>query len=138
MTETLTSRERVLKLFSGQEIDRLPCFSGMGNVTLYGLKKLGYQFSEIHSDAKIMYSSAASAYKTFGIECGVVPFDLCVEAEALGCEIDVCPSNKYLSYPIIKTKLIKSEDQMNIEIPSNLLRKGRIPLIKEAISHLQR
>jgi len=61
----------------------------MGNVTVEGLKKFGYKFAELHSNAKMMADAAASTYKLFGFECGVVPFDLCIEAEALGCEINV-------------------------------------------------
>jgi [methyl-Co(III) methanol-specific corrinoid protein]:coenzyme M methyltransferase len=30
---TTNPRERVLKLFKGERVDRPPCFSGMGNVT---------------------------------------------------------------------------------------------------------
>jgi len=37
---TMNARERVLKMFAGEEVDRPPCFSGMGNVTTEGLKKL--------------------------------------------------------------------------------------------------
>ena len=37
----MNSRERVLKMFAGEEVDRPPCFSGMGNVTTEGLKSLG-------------------------------------------------------------------------------------------------
>jgi [methyl-Co(III) methanol-specific corrinoid protein]:coenzyme M methyltransferase len=134
MTEdTMTSRERVLKLFAGEEIDRPPCFSGMGNVTTEGLKKFGYKFAAVHSDAKMMADSAASTYKLFGFECGVVPFDLCVEAEALGCEINVYAHVEDILYPTIKTKLVNNEEEMDITIPSGLADKGRIPLMKEAI-----
>jgi [methyl-Co(III) methanol-specific corrinoid protein]:coenzyme M methyltransferase len=41
----MTPRERVLKLFKGEKIDRPPCFSGMGNVTVEGLKKYEYKFA---------------------------------------------------------------------------------------------
>ena len=36
----MNARERILKLFAGEEIDRLPCFSGFGNVTTEGLRSL--------------------------------------------------------------------------------------------------
>lgn len=137
MIDTMTSRERVLKLFAGEEIDRPPCFSGMGNVTTEGLKEFGYKFAAVHSDAKMMADSAASSYKLFGFECGVVPFDLCVEAEALGCEINVYSHLEDILYPTIKTKLINNEDEMDIDLPNDLIKKGRIPMMKEAISLLK-
>ncbi len=138
MTEnTMTSRERVLKLFAGEKIDRPPCFSGMGNVTAEGLKKFDYKFAAVHSDAKMMADSAASSYKLYGFECAVVPFDLCVEAEALGCEINVYSHLEDILYPTIKTKLINSEDEMDIQLPSDIASRGRVPMMKEVIRLLK-
>lgn len=129
----MTSRERVMKLFAGEAVDRPPCFSGMGNVTTEGLKTLGHKFASVHLDAKKMAESAATTYKLFGFECGVVPFDLCVEAEAIGCEINVYAHSEDLLYPTIKAKVIHSEDEMDLKLPENLAERGRIPLVCEAI-----
>ena len=133
----MDSRERVLKLFKGEPIDRVPCFSGMGNVTEEGINKLGYKFAGIHLDAKMMADTAASTYKLFGFECGVVPVDLCVEAEALGCVINVYPHAEGILYPTIKEKLIHNEDEMDVKIPADLASRGRVPLLKEAIKLLK-
>ncbi len=133
----MNSRERVLKLFKKEPIDRVPCFSGMGNITETGINKLGYRFAGIHLDAKQMADTAASTYKLFGYECGVVPVDLCVEAEALGCVINVYPHAEGILYPTIKEKLIHNEEEMDIKIPADLETRGRIPLMKEAIRLLK-
>lgn len=137
MPDTMTARERVLKLFAGEKTDRPACFSGMGNVTAEGLKKFGYKFAAVHSDAKMMADSAASSYKLFGFECAVVPFDLCVEAEAMGCEINVYSHLEDILYPTIKTKLINTEDEMEIQVPSDLSTRGRVPMMKEVIGLLK-
>lgn len=129
----MTPRERVLNLFARKGIDRPPCFSGMGNVTTEGIKKFGYKFAALHSDAKMMSDAAASTYRLFNFECGVVPFDLCVEAEALGCEINVYAHLEDILYPTIKKKLIHNEDEMGIIIPSDVANRGRVPLMKETI-----
>ncbi|HET6513712.1 MAG TPA: MtaA/CmuA family methyltransferase [Thermodesulfovibrionales bacterium] len=134
----MTPKERILKLFAGEEIDRPPCFSGMGNVTTEGLKKSGYKFAALHSDARMMSDAAASTYKLFGFECGVVPFDLCVEAEALGCEINVYAHVEDILYPTIKKKLIHNEDEMEITVPSRIQDRGRIPLMCEAIGLIKK
>lgn len=134
----MTRRERILKLFKGEEVDRPPCFSGMGNVTTEGLKSLGYKFAASHLDAKMMADAAASTHKLFGFECGVVPFDLCIEAEALGCEINVYAHSEDLLYPTIKKKLIHNEDEMEIAIPAGFQEKGRIPLVCEAIKLMKK
>ena len=133
MEQTLTAKERIMKLFAGEEIDRPPCFSGMGNVTTEGMKALGIKFAASHLDATTMAAAAASTYKLFGFECGVVPFDLCIEAEALGCEINVYAHSEDLLYPTIKKKLIHNESEMDILLPENLSGRGRIPLLCEAI-----
>lgn len=133
MTSNMTSRERVMKLFAGEEVDRPPCFSGMGNVTTEGLKTLGHKFASVHLDARKMAESAATTYRLFGFECGVVPFDLCVEAEAIGCEINVYAHSEDLLYPTIRAKVIHNENEMDIKIPDNLAKRGRIPLVSEAI-----
>ncbi len=130
---TMNSRERVLKLFAGEEIDRPPCFSGMGNVTTEGLKSLGQKFAPTHLDAKLMAAAAASTHKLFGFECAVAPFDLCIEAEALGCEINVYAHSEDLLYPTIKKKLIHNEAEMEITTPADLTRRGRVPLMLDVI-----
>ena len=47
MAAELNARERVLKLFKKEPIDRVPVFSGMGNVTVHGMEKHGWNFAEI-------------------------------------------------------------------------------------------
>ena len=134
----MNSRERVLNLFKGGPVDRVPCFSGMGNITETGINELGYRFAGIHLNAKQMAETAATTYKLFGYECGVVPVDLCVEAEALGCVINVYPHAEGILYPTIKEKLIHSEAEMDsITIPDGFSEKGRIPLMREAIRLLK-
>src|SRR5512144_494130 len=134
----INARERVLKMFAGEEIDRPPCFSGMGNVTTEGLKGLGQNFAATHLDAKMMAAAAATTYKLFGFECAVAPFDLCIEAEAMGCEINVYAHSEDLLYPTIKKKLIHNEAEMELSIPSDLTKRGRVPLMVEAIKLIKK
>ena len=134
----MNSRERVLKVFKKETVDRVPCFSGMGNITETGINQLGYKFAGIHLDAKQMAETAATSYKLFGYECGIVPVDLCVEAEAMGCVINVYPQAEGILYPTIKEKLIHNEAEMDtIKLPEGFSEKGRIPLMREAIGLLK-
>lgn len=138
MNQTMSlSRERILKLFNGEQIDRTPCFSGMGNITTAGLKSLNYKFATVHLDPEKMAKAAATTYKYFGFECGVVPFDLCVEAEALGCEINVYAHSEDILYPTIKKKIIHNEEEMELTIYDDISKRGRIPLVCEAIRLLK-
>ena len=134
MAETMSSKERVQKLFKREETDRPACFSGMGNVTTAGIDSLGYKFAQVHMDAAQMAQSAATSHKLFGFDSCVVPFDLCVEAEALGCVINTYPNSEDLLYPTIKEKVIHSPDEMDaLVIPDDLATRGRVPLMREAI-----
>ncbi len=133
----MNSRERVLKLFAGEAVDRPPCFSGMGNVTTEGLKSLNQKFAATHLDAKMMAAAASSTHKLFGFESAVAPFDLCIEAEALGCEINVYAHSEDLLYPTIKKKHIHSEAEMEIGVPADLTKQGRIPLMLDVIKRIK-
>ncbi|MCP4666874.1 MAG: methyltransferase, partial [Deltaproteobacteria bacterium] len=69
MNTEYNARERVLRFFRKEKIDRLPAFSGMGAITVQGLEKLGWTFPEIHVDARKMAGIAASTFRLFGFEC---------------------------------------------------------------------
>ncbi len=133
---SLSSRDRVLKLLGHESIDRVPCFSGMGNVTTEGMKKHGIKFSQVHRSAKDMAALAASSYRLFGYECAVAPFDLGMEAEALGCGMNYYDASQAsILYPTIKTKILKFGEELNI--PDAVEQRGRVPLIAEAIEILK-
>ena len=133
----LNSRERVLRLFRKEPIDRVPVFSGMGNVTAHGLDKYDWKFSDIHLDAHKMAVMAASTFQLFGFECAVVPFDLGVEAEALGAGVNFYPAHTDIVYPTIATKVSDKAKNLNIKMPPDLARAGRIPLVTKAIHYLK-
>ncbi len=137
MAASLNSRERVLKLFAREEMDYIPVFSGMGNVTVHGLEKYGLKFAEIHTDARKMAHMAASTYQLFGFECAVVPFDMGVEAEALGCEINYYPHSEGILYPTISQNLAEKVEDLDIRVPSDLAKAGRVPVVTEAIRLLK-
>jgi [methyl-Co(III) methanol-specific corrinoid protein]:coenzyme M methyltransferase len=136
---TMTPRERVLGLFEGREVDRIACYSGMGNVTTAALDELGYRFPEIHSDAEKMAKAGASSYRLFGYECAVIPWDMCVEAEALGCVMNAYEDVAHLLYPTIKEKIVHSPDEMTkVQVPPDYPDRGRFPVVREAIAAIKK
>ena len=137
MVAEINSKERVLRLFRKEKIDRVPVFSGMGNVTVHGLEKYGWKFADIHVDARKMASMAASTFQLFGFECVVVPFDVGVEAEALGAGINFYSHHTDVVYPTISKKVADKVQDLDLQIPSDLARAGRIPLVTEAIHHVK-
>lgn len=136
---SLTPRERVLNLFAGKEVDRPACYSGMGNVTTAALDEIGCRFQDLHGDAEKMARAGASSYRLFGYESAVVPFDLCVEAEALGCLMNPYEEVAQLLYPTIKEKIIHSVEEIaTFPIPDDFLEQGRINVVCEAIRLLKK
>jgi len=134
----MNSRERVLNLLNGKEADRPACYSGMGNVTTAGLEQFGYKFAAVHGDAKMLADTAASSYKLFGYESAVVPYDLCLEAEAVGCVMNPYEQVDQLLYPTIKEKVVHSEDDMStFPIPDDVQKQGRVPVVCEALRLLK-
>jgi len=133
MVETATARDRVLNMLKGEKVSPVPCFSGVGNVTTKGLDKLGYRFADVHKDAKMMAESAMTTWELYGFECVVVPFDLCLEAEALGCVMNPYADSDDLLYPTIKEKSKQTVEQLRQLATPDLLTKGRIPMMKEVV-----
>ncbi len=133
----MNSRERVLRMFNHEPVDSIPVFSGYGNITLHGVEKFGWKFSEIHTDAEKMARVAASTYELFGFECAVAPFDMGVEAEVLGSKVNYYTHRTDVVYPTIEKPAAETVDDLRVEIPSDLANAGRIPLVREALSKLK-
>jgi len=129
---TMTARERVLRTLKGEKVTPVPCFSGVGNVTTKGLEKLGYRFADLHNNAQMMAEAAMTTWELFGYECVVIPFDLCMEAEALGCVMNPYAETQELLYPTIKEKSKLTTEQLRQAATPELLQRGRIPLVIEA------
>jgi [methyl-Co(III) methanol-specific corrinoid protein]:coenzyme M methyltransferase len=138
MATDLNSKDRVLKVLRKEKVDRLPVFSGMGNITVHGLEKYGWKFPEIHTDANKMAKIAASTYQLFGFECAVVPFDMGVEAEVLGSKVNYYTHQAEILYPTIIEHPAEKVENLEIRVPSGLPKAGRIPLVTEAINLLRK
>lgn len=136
MGTEMSARERVLKLFKKEKVDRLPIFSGMGNITVPGLEPTRWNFAELHLDAEKMAKIAASTSQVFGFECAVVPFDMGVEAEALGAGVNYYAHRTDIVYPTITKKLADKFDDLKIQLP-DWSKAGRIPLVAKAIQLLK-
>jgi len=137
LTTPLNSRADVLALLNGQRPARVPCFSGLINVTAPGLNQLDLRFSETHTDPQKMAAAAASTHRLFGFESAVAPLDLCVEAEALGAVVDFRADEPEPMFPLIATPLIHHPDEFDATPPADFLQRGRLPMAREALRLLR-
>lgn len=135
----LRSRDETLAVLGGERIGRLPVFSGLPSLTAAGLRAAGVRYAESHTDAAMMAAAASSTFELFGFESAVVPFDLCVEAEALGCGVDFQTDVDLFLSPVVSRTLISIDKVLEVLSGSldNLLRAGRIPLVGDAINRLK-
>ncbi len=138
MENHLSPREQVLKFLRKEKLDLIPLFSGMGNVTIHGLEKYGWRFPEIHTDAEKMAKMAASTYQIFGFPCAVVPFDMGVEAEVLGSKVNYYAHQSDILYPTIMEHPSETVEGLEIRIPPDVEKAGRLPVVTEAIRLLKK
>ena len=131
----LGSRDEILALLRGESIGRLPVFSVLPSVTSAGLASVGARFAATHTDSRKMAAVAASAFKLFGWESAVVPFDLCVEAEAFGCKIDYQKDVDVPLAPVVSQPL--DFDKYFIEFGSEMKNAKRVPLVARSIRALK-
>src|SRR5664279_684696 len=85
---SMTPKERVINLIQGKGIDKIPACTGFGSVIVDGLKKYDLRFAHVHLDAQEMADAAAATVELAGLESAIVPFDMGVEAEALGATLN--------------------------------------------------
>ncbi len=115
----MTPRERVLKLFRREPIDRMPVFSGQGMVVLPAIKALNLRFPEIHLTGENMAASALRTAEMFGFEGVVIPYDMCTIPEAIGLGISIYQDSEEILYPTLPYKWKTVEE---IIIPDDLVK----------------
>lgn len=131
-----TPKRRVLASLLGGGRDRIPvtCIGGCGGtVTVDMQDAIGVYWPEAHEDPAKMAKLAIASHELTGLESVRVPFDFVVEPEALGCEIR--PGNKKIVPQVTKHPFEKPDE---LEIPDDLLQRGRIPVVLEAIEIMRK
>ncbi len=132
-----TRRGDVLALLRGERRARISCFSGLINVTRPGLDALGLHYSEVHIDPQKMAAAAATSYELFGFESAVVPTNLCVEAAALGAQIDWRTDMAEPAYPLVAEPLFASPADFVLPPDRDWARDEHVSTVVEAIRLLK-
>jgi [methyl-Co(III) methanol-specific corrinoid protein]:coenzyme M methyltransferase len=131
----LSGYERVMRTFKREPVDTMPFFSGMGMVLLPAIKKLGYKFPQVHTNAEKLARSGIESARMFNLDAVVIPYDICWESEALGNQISLYEDSEEILYPTIPTKKWTELDQVNItqEDVDTIMTKGRMPLLPQIL-----
>lgn len=125
-------RAAALGLLRGVRPAGLPCFSGLGSVTAAGLAHSGTRFSSAHADAQLLAAAAATSLNVFGLASVSVPLDLCVEAEALGAQVDFCAAAEPPQYPRVPQFPLTKLTELQID-PRPVTELGRVNVVAQAI-----
>ncbi len=127
------SRDDTLAVLNGQPIERLPVFGGLPSLTELGLHAADVAYHDAHTNAAKMAAAAAGTFEVCGFESAVVPFDLCVEAEALGCPVDFQTDLNIFMPPVVAAPLTRFPDPF----PGDVSRAGRVPIVASALRQLR-
>jgi [methyl-Co(III) methanol-specific corrinoid protein]:coenzyme M methyltransferase len=120
--------DRLLRVLKQQPVDRAPVVGVTNVVTVDLMRQVGTRWPDAHHDPEQMVRAGASAHVVCGLESVKVPFDMTVEAGALGAEIDYGTDT---ALPKIRAPRFATPDEF--VFGEDLLARGRFPVVLEAI-----
>lgn len=124
--DQMTAKERMTAYSKGEEVDRLPCFTFLGDTgtSLFGICPPEYYFS-----AEVMKDLEVKVYQTFKDDGISISTGLRGISEALGGEVEY-PQNG-LAY--LKKPAIESYAELSNLPVTNPYKDGRLPILLKAI-----
>ncbi len=125
-------KENLLKVLSGENVDVTPVISVTQIGIVEAMEKTDAYWPEAHTDPEKMATLGSSLYELAGLECARIPFCLTVEAEAMGCKVDLGTKDKT---PLVTESPFKSAS--DIKIPTDFSSNGRVPSVLEAVKILK-
>lgn len=127
-------KKRIQHFFNGEPVDVMPCFSGMGMVTMQAIHQMGIRFAEVHSSAEYMAASALKTAEIFGFDSVVIPYDMCTIPEALGRGVNFYQDSEDILYPTVTSKWATLDE---VDLFTDYMSKGRMPVVDEALGLLK-
>lgn len=118
-------------VFNGKTVDITPVITVTQSGILDAMKLTGTSWPTAHKDPEQMATLGASLHELAGLEDAKIPFCLAVEAESMGCTVDLGSGGR--TPEVVKSPF---DDPREIEIPDNFETSGRIPVICEAVEIL--
>jgi len=130
----MTGKERVNKFFKKEPVDVMPCFSGMGMVTMQAIEKIGVPFPQIHTSAENLAKSAVASAEIYGFDAVIIPYDMCTIPEALGRGMNLYEDSDEVLYPTVPSKWPNLD---NVVLDDDFLAKGRMPMVDDAFEMIK-
>jgi len=129
----MTPKKRLIRALLGSKlIDKVPIACVNQTATIEQIERLDVHFPSAHTDPDKMVKLSLGAVEILGLDNVRVPFCQTVEAEALGCKINLGDDN---NLPVVVSHPYKL-DEPPLELPEDFLSRGRIPVVIEATRRL--
>ena len=125
-------KENLKKALESESVDVKPVVSVTQLGIVDAMNKTSTSWPKAHQDPQEMATLAGSLYELAGLECARLPFCLTVEAEALGCDVSLGNNER-----VPEVEISPFEYADDIEAPTDFLKRGRIPVVLEAIDILK-
>jgi [methyl-Co(III) methanol-specific corrinoid protein]:coenzyme M methyltransferase len=127
--------DRLTAILEGKrrDVDRLPAMNPVGTYTLDSMEAHDARWPDAHRDPEKMARLATGLSKLAGLDNITVPFDLTLEAEALGSPVDYFEGQ--VKWPTVKDFIAR--DASDLRIPADILSAGRIPTVLKALGILR-
>lgn len=131
----MTPKKRALLCITGNKkrADRISCFDVLTTATVDQMNAVKAPFPDAHKDPELCFRLAAAAWEVIGLEGFKLPFDLCIEAEALGCKIHWGRIDRH---PSVETPAFN--DLKEFKVPEKIIEKGRFPIKHKVEERLRR
>lgn len=131
--DEMNDKERFLNALLLKKIDRASAACPLQTATTEMMDETGCFWPDANYDSKKMAMLAEFAHTKAGIESIRVPFDLCVEAEVLGAEINQGRKN---SQPSVIKPAIRREKDLDVTFKPDPKNDGRMKTVCDAVSIL--
>lgn len=120
--------DRFLRVLAQHPVGRAPVVGVTSVVTADLMRQVGTRWPDAHHDPAQMVRAGAAAHVVCGLESVKVPFDMTVEAGALGADIDYGTDTT-----LPKIRAPRFEDPEEFTVRDGILRQGRYPVVLETI-----
>jgi [methyl-Co(III) methanol-specific corrinoid protein]:coenzyme M methyltransferase len=120
--------ERFQRVLSQQPVDRPPVVGVTSVVTPELMQEVATSWPDAHHDPELMVRAGSAAHVLCGLETVKTPFDMAIEAEALGADVDYGNEE---NPPKIRAPLF--EDPSELTVDDGVFRRGRFAVALEAV-----
>ena len=124
-------RQRILRMLDGERPSEVFCSCHLTCVTWDQMDAINVCLPDAHMDTDLMVKLAESQHTLLGFQSVRSGFDVCIEAQAFGAEVNMGSreSNVYLTKPAF-------DDPDSFAVPPDLFDLGRFPVHFKALSIL--